>query len=232
MFGNHPLVGRVGVSVDQAHADRFDLGVAERGRDEVERGGRGGVDHVSCRVGSLGDLDDPVAWHGRAGKLDLQVVHVVAMLVADQHRVAEPNGRHHAGATDLAFDQGIGDERRGVNDRSGDLCRAHCGLGQKLAHAGAYAVEWRRRCGEGLVDHDPAASRVDQDDIGERTADVDRQAPVRPKLESRHAVSHCAGPLWEVRTRRGSRPRSVRRHRRKRCRRARPSAAPDRPHRG
>ena len=32
VIGDQPLVGRVGVGVDEAHADRFDLGVAQRGR--------------------------------------------------------------------------------------------------------------------------------------------------------------------------------------------------------
>ena len=41
-----------------------------------------------------------------------------------------------AGPPDLALDQRVGDERRGVHDRRRDLGRPHAGLGEQLAHAG------------------------------------------------------------------------------------------------
>ena len=188
MIRDQAFVRRIGVGVDQAHTDRLHRGVAQCRRDCIEIGRGRQLDDLACRVGAFGDLDDAIARYGRAWELDLQVVHVVTMLVADQHGVAEPVGRDDSCATDLALDQRVGDQRRGMNDRSGDLRGPHAGLHQQLAHAGAHAIEWRPGGGEGLVDDHPPTGSVDQHHIGERATDVDSQPPVRP---DRGFVSHC-----------------------------------------
>jgi len=114
VFGDHPLVRRVGVRVDETHTDGFDIA----SRNEAVIASRSAVDGdstTSPRVGALA-ISTTRSRDRWAGELDLQVVHVVAMLVADQHRVGEAHGCNHTGTTDPSFDQRIGDERRGVDD--------------------------------------------------------------------------------------------------------------------
>ncbi len=179
MLGDGALVGRVGVAVDQAHADRVDGRRPQLLDDGIQLARRRGGDHVARGRGALGDLDDQLARHRRGRELDLQVVHVVAVLVADQQRVTEAGGRHDGGPADLALDEGVGDEGRGVHDRRRDVGRLDAGLGEQLAHAGAHAVERRLRRRQHLLDDDLPGGRVEQHEVGERAADVDGEAPIR-----------------------------------------------------
>ena len=119
-----------------------------------------------------------VAGDRRRRELDLQVVHVVAVLVADQQRVAEAGGGDQAGAPGLALDQGVGDQRRGVDDRRRDVGRAHAGLGEQLRDAAAHAVERADGVVSVLSTTTRAGGGVEQHDVGERAADVDGQPPV------------------------------------------------------
>ncbi len=125
------------------------------------------------------DLEGEVPRDRGSGELDLEVVHVVAMLVANEQRVAETLRRDQPGPTGLALDEGIGDEGGGVHDRSRDLGRGDPGLRQQLGHSCAHAVEGCSRCGQRLVDDHAAALPVEEDHVGEGAADVDGQSPVR-----------------------------------------------------
>ena len=178
MIGDHPLVGRVRVRVDQAHADGFDAGRAQLLGDHHQFGFARHLSHYAVRRGAFADLDNAIARHRRGRELDLQVVHVVSVLVADQQRVAETSGGNDAGTTDLAFDQCVRDQGRGVNDRGGDVRRLHTCLRQQLPHSGTHTVERGRRRRERLVDHNRPRHTVEQDHIGERTSDVDGHTPV------------------------------------------------------
>ena len=90
VVGDHALVGRVDVGVEEAHADRLDLGAAQLGGERVEVGvGSARSTTSPGGVGALGDLERRARGDRRRRELDLQVVHVVAVLVADEQRVAE-----------------------------------------------------------------------------------------------------------------------------------------------
>ena len=56
VLGDDALVGRVGVAVEEAHADRLDLGAAQRVGDRLEVGGRGG------------STTSPVGWCARRSR--------------------------------------------------------------------------------------------------------------------------------------------------------------------
>ena len=193
VLGNHSLVGRVGVGVDETNANRFNIGAAQLLGDHGERSCGGGVHHDTESVGALGDLEHPITRYGRGRELDLQVVHVVAMLVADLQRVAEARRGDDTGPTDLALDQRIGDERGGMHDWLGDVGRFHSGLGQHLANSSAYSIEWGVRGGECLFHEHPSAERVEQYEVGERAADVDRQPPVTFGLRTHTSADCVAG---------------------------------------
>ena len=129
VFGDAPLVVGVDVGVEQADADGLDVGSDDRRGQGGEVGAARRLVHRPRGEHPLGDLEREVAGDRRGRELDLQVVHVVAMLVADQQRVAEALRGHQRGAPCLAFDEGVGDERRGVDDRRGDVRRADAGAG-------------------------------------------------------------------------------------------------------
>ena len=100
------------------------------------------------------------------------------MLVTDQQRVAETVGRDQPGAPRLALDQGVGDQRGGVNDRGGDLRRAHVGAAEQLGDPLAHPVEGIGRGRQHLLDVDRAGGGVEQHDVGERATDVDGEAQI------------------------------------------------------
>ena len=177
---HRPLVGRVDVGVEEADGDRLrphGLDVAGEG---VEVGlGRRREDPPIGR-GPLHELERPVPGHRGLRELDLQVVHVVPVLVADEQGVAEAARRHERRPARPSLDQRVGDERGGVDDGGRDLARPHAGLGQQRGHAAAHALQRRGRGRQRLVDHDPSRRGVQQDDVGERAADVHGEPPVAP----------------------------------------------------
>ena len=131
------------------------------------------------RDASLVQFERPLTRDRRCRELDLQVVHVVAVLVADEQRVAEALGGDEAAPAELALDQRVGDQRRRVHDRRGDLRGSDTRLGEQLGDAGAHPVERSARGGQRLVHHDAPAGRIEENDIGERAADVDGESPIR-----------------------------------------------------
>ena len=202
MVGDLALVRCVHVGVEQADTDGLDVHRAELLGDRRRScSGRRLDEDLAERVGSFVDLDGALTRNRRRRELDLQVVHVVAMLVADQQRVAESRRGDESGSPGLALDQGVGDQRGRVHDRCGHIGGLHAGACAAAADAGAHTVE--RDCarrGERLVDDDIAARCVDEHDVGERSADVDGEAPVR---------AHDAPPFIDTPSRRRwPRPRS------------------------
>ena len=63
----------------------------------------------------------------RLGKLDLRIVHLVAMLVADAQDVAKALGDQQRGGRPLALDQRVGDDGGGVHDDAVDVARREPG---------------------------------------------------------------------------------------------------------
>ena len=65
-----------------------------------------------------------------SGKLDLRIVHVVAMLVADRQHIAKTLGDDERRRQSLALDQRIGDDRGGMHHDAIDRVRGDAGLPQ------------------------------------------------------------------------------------------------------
>ena len=178
MVGDAPLVGAVDIGVEQTDADRLDLSLTQRRRQRGEIGiARHLMDHPA-RQHPLGDLERQLARDRRRRELDLQVVHVVAMLIADQQRVAEPLRGHQTGATRLALDQRVGHQGRGMHDRRRDLRWADLGVAEQLGDSLTHTIERLRRRRQHLLDDHRARAGIDQHDIGERPPDVDREAQI------------------------------------------------------
>ena len=133
---------------------------------------------ASVGQGPLVELEHVSALDRRRRELDLEVVHVVPMLVADLEDVGEAPGRDERGRGRLALDERVRDQGRGVNDGCVDLLRVDARPPERRVHAAAESDEHVRRSGERLLDDDRPCSGVDEDDVGEGAADVDGQAPV------------------------------------------------------
>ncbi len=143
--GDAGLVGAVDVGVEQAHRHRLDVGRGQLRGERSEVGVGRLAQHGALGADAFVDLEGAVAGDRRRRELDLQVVHVVAVLVADEQRVAEAGGGDEPRPAGLALDERVGDEGRGVHDRCGDLGRGDARLRQQLGDAGAHAVERCRR---------------------------------------------------------------------------------------
>ncbi len=173
-LGDGPLVGAVAETVDQADGRR-DRALGLHARDQGFDLGR--VD--GAQDGPVGeyafvDLEGQMAWDQRLGELDLRVVHLVAMLVADREDVGEALGDDERGGRPLALDQGIGDQGGGVHDHPFDAFGTYAGLGQDQVDAAEEAFREVVMGGERLVDGDRPV-RPPQHRIGECAADIDSQ---------------------------------------------------------
>ena len=191
VFGDESLVLAVHVRVQEAQADRLDLGGAQLLGERSECFGGRGMDEFAGRADALVEFERAIAGDRRRRELDLEVVHVVAVLVADEERVAEALGRDEAGAAGLALDQCVGDQRGGVHDRRRHVAGLDVGACEQRRDAGANPVEGVLRGGEGLVDHDVAGRCVEQHHVGEGPSDVDSDAPV-----GGHAVTSLLFEDW------------------------------------
>ena len=75
-----------------------------------------------------------MARHQRRGRIDEEVVHVVAAFAADLERVPEAGGGEQPGARALALDQGVGGQG-GAVDEAADVARRRARLVQEAEHA-------------------------------------------------------------------------------------------------
>ena len=113
----------------------------------------------------------------------------------------KPRGREQAGARAVAFDDRVGRLRRAVPER-GDLreqlLAGHAlllgGVLHRVEHADLEFARRRKRLGRGQF-----AVLVEQDEIGERAADIDAQKHVDPPvtLSARVAERAAGHPLGQ-----------------------------------
>jgi len=112
-----------------------------------------------------------MARHERRGRVDEQVVHVVAALVPDLERVAKALGGEQSRPRALALDQRVRGQRGAVNDRA-DAAGIHARVVQQRLDALLDAMGGILGGRQHLADADGAGDLVDDDEIGERAADV------------------------------------------------------------
>ena len=169
------LVSRVDVRVQQADRDRLDLlAPHQRGRLAhrvvVER-----HEHLAGGPEALAHADRAVARDERLRLLEPRVVERRAHLARDLEQVAEALGGDEAAARDLALDDRVRRDGRRVDDEA-DVRRAHVALGE-----GALDRSMKPSDGSaGVVSTFAIATLarllVDERRVGERAADVDRDA--------------------------------------------------------
>ncbi len=130
---------RIDVRVEQADGDglhplRDQLADDAPGSLLVE-----GAQNTTVGQQALADLAPQVARHEGGRRIDEEVVHVIAPLVTDLHRIAEPLGHHQRCAGALALDERVGGQGRAVHD-SLDVAGGHAGLAEERDHAGLHTV--------------------------------------------------------------------------------------------
>ena len=195
----HPqLVLRVAIGVQQTNADRTHAESAQLiGQRSHSSLGQRPVD------GPVGQ--DPFSycegeptWHQRLGFLQPRVVHVEAVLAADQQGVAEPFSDEQRGPCALALADGVGHQRRTVHHGAQRLRRQLTCL--QLAHQrGAHTGGRLANRGQHLADLEAATLPVYEQQVRESPADIDSCPPLAtwhrsssPRASGRH---HAGAPL-------------------------------------
>ena len=162
----------VHVGVQQADRDRLDTLRDQLADDPpravlVER-----LAHRAVGQQPFAHLAAQVSRHEGRRRIDEQVVHVVATLVANLERVPEALGGEERRARALALDERVGGERRAVHDRA-DGARGSPRLLEERRDALLDRVRRVFRRGENLAHARGARRLVDHHEIGEGAADVD-----------------------------------------------------------
>src|SRR5262249_24477654 len=169
------LVHRVAVRVEEAdgqglHAGFLESSDGRAGRGRIERRRDAAVGHDPLR-----DFETQMPRHERRGLIDEQVVHVVAALAPNLDGVAESRRGEETGARTLTLDEGVGGERRPVDER------AHVGgrAARVIQHADHALLDGLRGIlgrGEELAEGEGARAVVDPDQVREGAADVHADA--------------------------------------------------------
>ena len=169
------LVGRIRVAVHEADCNGFDALVAQLGRQARHRALVWCARNGPVGVDALVDRQAQMTRHQRRGHLQKQVVQVVAVLAGDLVRVAEAGGGQQRRTGAFALDDGVGYQRRAMDDVP-DLVGGGVGAQQRVLQDVGDGGGRITRCGQHLADGELARGIIDQDQVRERPADVDADA--------------------------------------------------------
>ncbi len=170
--------------MQQADTDCADAARAQFVGQSRNRGLVQGAVDGAVGQNALGDGEGEPAGDERRRLLDPHVVHVVAVLTADQEHVTEPLGDEQRGGCSLALDHRVRHQRRRVRKRPKVAGRDVPGSELALEQ-GVDAVGWIAGGGEHFTDAGLSAMRIHEQQVRERSADVHSRAP----LAARHRYS-------------------------------------------
>ena len=171
-IADRALVHRVQVGVKQADGDRLHLLLREKACKLSGAGGLRRALDAAGRVEAFLDLEAKAPRHEGGGKLDEEVVDVVAGFPAELEYVAEPGRGDEGGPRPGPLDHGVGG-LGGRVDHLADRGRVHRARSEEPPDAldgPRREVPARREHLLGGEDRPPA---VHEDDVGERSPDVD-----------------------------------------------------------
>ena len=164
---------RVAEGVEEADRQALDRLARERRDDLAQCRLVEGLQHVALVVEPFRHRQAPAARHQRLGQRDVQVVLVVAALVAEGEHVAETLGRDQRRAGALALDQRIGGEGRAM-DEEVDVAGFQSGAIEQQDEPVEHAALGRFRRRQDLGGDAGAVDRLDRQ-VGEGPADIDRE---------------------------------------------------------
>ena len=188
---------------EQAHGDGLDVVALDEVHDVVHVLEAQRLDHPALGVHALADLEAQVAGHEDGGPVLEQVVEARARRAAQLEHVAQAARRDERRARALALEQRVGDDRRRVGEERdvarGDTAARERG-GERVQHAAGEVARRRRH----LDDARGAAGLVHQDDVGERAADVDADAPAHGRVfrtaSNTSSVRATSASVWASET--------------------------------
>ena len=187
------LVLGIGEAVQQPDRHGLDLLRGER----IDRAGNDVVverqQHGALRIDALAHRHAQPPRHQRRRQVDIEVVLLETVLVADLDHVAKTFGGEQRGLGALPLDQRIGGKRSAVDDQA-HVGRRNAGFGDDRTHDRQHAVFRRSRRGQTLCRIALVADF--ERDIGEGAADIDTEPDVlhvtpRDCRSGRGFVSAC-----------------------------------------
>jgi hypothetical protein len=161
--------------VQQADRDRLDAFGGQLADDPARVVLVEGLPDLAVGQEPLADFAAEPPRHEGRRRIDEEVVHVVAAFVANLERVTKALGGQERRPRALALDERVGRERRAVDDGPHGAC-GNRRLLEERTDALLDRVRRIFRRGEDLAHARGTACLVDDDEIGERAADVDAQA--------------------------------------------------------
>ena len=164
------LMARVGVGVQQADRDRLDPLLGERPGAGFHLGPVQRREHVPAGLHALVDLEGQAARDQRAGPVEKEVVGFRPIAAADDVNIARPARHQQRGLRPGPLDERVDRDRRAVDQQSNRV-----DIEPALADAIDDAPGEIVRRGQAFRVEVPAARRVEPDQVGERTADIDCQ---------------------------------------------------------
>ena len=164
------LVGGIRIGMEQPDGDRLDRVALEPGQEGVHGLLVEGNQDVARVIHPLGDRPAQVAGHERSGPVDGNVVLLEAVLERHLDRVPEALGHDQRRPGAGPFDQGVGGERRAVNDQA-DRRRLHACFGDGLTDGRDDALFRDVRGGQHLGGDDSALGELKRH-VREGAADV------------------------------------------------------------
>ena len=167
------FVVRVDEGVQEADGDAFHRLGFQRGDQGADGGFVQGPQDGAGIVQTLRHRQAQMPRHQRLRQHDVEVILVVAALIAHGDDVAEPLGGDQGRARALALDHRVGGQRGAVDDQV-DLVRLHAGRLQDGAHALHHALLRRMRGGQDLERRAPAGML--QREVGKGAANIDGEA--------------------------------------------------------
>ena len=172
------LVCGIGVGVVQGHGDGVDALRPEARRRRPHGILVEGRQDRAVECGAAGDFVDALGGH-RAFRLDpdVGVGHAVHAVTPDFQNVLEPFGHQHADGRALALQYGVGGDGGAVEDAA-DLGIGYTILFEYAGYACDKAAGRVVGCGGRLVQPNLAGGEIQQDNVGEGSADVYREGVV------------------------------------------------------
>ena len=158
--------------MQKADGDAFDFLALEIGREGAHSRFIERQQHAALTIEPLRHGQAQTPGNQRLGQGDVEIVLVVAALVAQRQHVAKAFGRDESRPRALALDDRVGRQSRAVNDEPNVGWR-ETGLGEDGPHAAHHA--FFRRAGRRQHLRRGEAARMFESEIREGAADIDGQ---------------------------------------------------------
>ena len=169
--------------MQEADRDRLDAALHEEPDGRIGALAVEGLDPFAVGRGALRDRPPQGPRNEGSGEVEMDVVEVVELFVADLDDVAEAAGRQHPGASAGALDEGVRGEGRRVHDDR-DAGRVEPLLGERPGEPREHRLPGVTVGGEHLAGGGAAGLRLEKADVGEGPPDV----------RARDEGSHRAAP--------------------------------------